>query len=73
MALSEAEFKKLEEANVDKPQEQAFHAIQARNLKRLDGVGVKLVLGTDGNRAWGPHEEMEDMVLAGVPIARTAA
>jgi imidazolonepropionase-like amidohydrolase len=24
------------------------------------------VLGTDGNRAWGPHEEAEDMVVAGM-------
>ncbi len=68
--VPEAEYKKLEEANEDKPVEQSFHAIQARNLKRLDAAGVRLVLGTDGNRAWGPHEEMEDMVLAGVPVER---
>jgi imidazolonepropionase-like amidohydrolase len=29
-------------------------------------VGVRITLGTDGNRPWGPHEEMEDMVLAGM-------
>ena len=28
--------------------------------------GVRLTLGTDGNRPWGPHEEMQDMVLAGM-------
>jgi imidazolonepropionase-like amidohydrolase len=27
-------------------------------------------MGTDGNRAWGPHEEMEDMVLAGMTPAQ---
>jgi imidazolonepropionase-like amidohydrolase len=27
---------------------------------------VRITLGTDGNRAWGPHEEMQDMVIAGM-------
>ena len=27
---------------------------------------MRITLGTDGNRPWGPHEEMEDMVLAGM-------
>jgi Amidohydrolase family len=27
---------------------------------------VRITLGTDGNRPWGPHEEMLDMVLAGM-------
>ena len=64
--LAPAVFAKLEEDNTDKPKEQAFHAIQARNLARLAAAGARLVLGTDGNKAWGPHEEMHDMVLAGV-------
>ena len=29
-----------------------------------------MVMGTDGNRPWGPHEEMEDMVLAGMTPAQ---
>jgi imidazolonepropionase-like amidohydrolase len=64
--LPAAEFEKLEAANTDKPREQAFHAIQARNLAKLNAAGVRITLGTDGNRPWGPHEEMEDMVLAGM-------
>ena len=32
----------------------------------MNKAGVRIVLGTDGNRPWGPHEEMEDMVLAGM-------
>jgi imidazolonepropionase-like amidohydrolase len=64
--LPAAEFEKLEKANTNKPREQAFHAIQARNLKKMNEAGVRIVMGTDGNRAWGPHEEMEDMVLAGM-------
>jgi imidazolonepropionase-like amidohydrolase len=27
---------------------------------------VRITLGTDGNRPWGAHEEMLDMVLAGM-------
>ena len=45
---------------------QAFHGIQARNLAKMNAAGVRITMGTDGNRPWGPHEEMEDMVLAGM-------
>jgi len=64
--LPAAEFAKLEEANKDDPKAQAFYGIQARNLAKLNAAGVRITLGTDGNRPWGPHEEMEDMVLAGM-------
>ncbi len=60
------EFAKLEAANTDKPREQIFHGIQARNLAKLNAAGVRMTMGTDGNKPWGPHEEMEDMVLAGM-------
>ena len=61
-----ADVDKLEAANTDKPREQAFYAIQARNLAKLNAAGVRITLGTDGNRPWGPHEEMLDMVVAGM-------
>jgi len=64
--LPAEEFAKLEAANIDQPAAQAAHAIQARNLARMNAAGVRLTLGTDGNRQWGPHEEMLDMVLAGM-------
>ena len=64
--LPAAEFAKLEEANKDNPKAQAFYGIQARNLAKLNAAGVRVTLGTDGNRPWGPHEETEDMVLAGM-------
>jgi imidazolonepropionase-like amidohydrolase len=64
--LTAAELERLEKDNVDKPAAQAFHGIQARNLKKLNEAGVRIVMGTDGNRAWGPHDEMADMVLAGM-------
>jgi imidazolonepropionase-like amidohydrolase len=61
------EFTKLEADNIDRPQRvKDFHGIQARNLAKMNAAGVRIVLGTDGNRPWGPHEEMEDMVLAGM-------
>jgi imidazolonepropionase-like amidohydrolase len=60
------EFAKLEAANTDRPAAQAAYGIQARNLAKLNAAGVRITLGTDGNRPWGPHEEMLDMVLAGM-------
>jgi imidazolonepropionase-like amidohydrolase len=56
----------LEKTNTDRPQAQAFFGIQARNLAKLNAAGVRITLGTDGNRPWGPHEEMVDMVAAGM-------
>jgi imidazolonepropionase-like amidohydrolase len=56
----------LQAAAVDRPEAQAFFAIQARNLERLAREGVKIALGTDGNVPWGPHLEMADMVAAGM-------
>jgi imidazolonepropionase-like amidohydrolase len=60
------EFAKLEAANTDRPKAQEFFGIQARNLAKLNAAGVRITLGTDGNRPWGPHEEMLDMVSAGM-------
>ncbi len=64
--MSADEFAKLEAENTDRPKTQAFHGIQARNLARMNTTGVRITMGTDGNRPWGAHEEMEDMVLAGM-------
>jgi imidazolonepropionase-like amidohydrolase len=65
-SLPADEFKKLEAANTDRPKAQALYGIQARNLAKLNAAGVRIALGTDGNRPWGPHEEMLDMVSAGM-------
>jgi len=65
-SLSAADYAKMEEGNTDRPRQQAAHGIQARNLAKINAAGVKIVLGTDGNRAWGPHEEAADMVAAGM-------
>lgn len=68
--MSAQEFAKLEAANIDNPKAQGFHGIQARNLAKMNSAGVRITMGTDGNRAWGPHDEMEDMVLAGMTPAQ---
>ncbi len=60
----------LQNAATDRPEAQAFFAIQARNLERLSREGVKIALGTDGNVPWGPHLEMADMVAAGMTPAQ---
>jgi imidazolonepropionase-like amidohydrolase len=33
-------------------------------------VGARITLGTDGNRPWGPHDEIVDMVAAGMTPAQ---
>jgi imidazolonepropionase-like amidohydrolase len=68
--MSAEEFAKLETTNTDQPKAQAFHGIQARNLAKMNAAGVRIVMGTDGNRSWGPHEELHDMVLAGMTPAQ---
>jgi imidazolonepropionase-like amidohydrolase len=62
-SLPADEFAKLEAANTDRPAAQAAYGIQARNLAKLNAAGVRITLGTDGNRPWGPHEEMHDRLM----------
>ena len=64
--LPAKQYAMLEQANTDRKLAQDFYGIQARNLARLNAAGARITLGTDGNRAWGPHEEMLDMVAAGM-------
>jgi imidazolonepropionase-like amidohydrolase len=64
--VSADELARLEAANTDRPLAQQFFGIQARNLAKLHAAGVRITLGTDGNTPWGPHEEMVDMVAAGM-------
>jgi len=64
--LPAAQVAQLEQNNFDRPTAQVFYGIQARNLARLNAAGVRITMGTDGNRPWGPHDEMQDMVIAGM-------
>lgn len=56
---------------------QAF-GVQARNLVRLHQEGIRVAFGTDGGNSWTAHQELEDMVRAGlspsdVLVAATSA
>jgi len=61
-----AELNGLRAAATDRPAVQQTFGIQARNLARLNSVGLRIALGTDGNVSWAHHFEMEDMVAAGM-------
>jgi imidazolonepropionase-like amidohydrolase len=59
------EFSQLKAAT-ENPEAQARFGIQSRNLARLNEAGMRVAMGTDGNTAWAPHVEMEDMVASGM-------
>jgi imidazolonepropionase-like amidohydrolase len=69
-SLPEGELAKIQAAATDRPQAQRAFGIQARNLKRLSDAGMTIAVGTDGNTAWAPHVEMEDMVSSGMTPAQ---
>jgi imidazolonepropionase-like amidohydrolase len=60
------EYAAVQKANVNDPKQAEAFGIQARNLKRLSDQGARIVLGTDGNIPWAPHQEMEAMTLSGM-------
>jgi imidazolonepropionase-like amidohydrolase len=70
VGMPAADVDRLEKNNTDRPVAQAFFGIQARNLAKLNAVGARITLGTDGNRPWGPHDEVVDMVAAGMTPAQ---
>jgi imidazolonepropionase-like amidohydrolase len=72
-SLPAEQVAQLQAAATDRPEAQAFFAIQARNLERLAREGVTIALGTDGNVPWGPHLEMADMVATGMTPAQVIA
>jgi len=64
------ELQRLQAAATDRPSVQQTFGIQARNLAKLNAVGVRIALGTDGSASWAHHLEMEDMVAAGMTPAQ---
>ena len=60
------EYANVQKTNVNDPKQAEAFGIQARNLKRLSDQGARIVLGTDGNIPWAPHQEMEAMTLSGM-------
>ncbi len=61
-----AQLEEMQAASVDNAAAQESFGIQARNLARFAEAGIKISFGTDGNAAWAPHQEMEDMVRSGM-------
>jgi imidazolonepropionase-like amidohydrolase len=60
------EYATVQKANVNDPKQAEAFGIQARNLKKLSDQGARIVLGTDGNIPWAPHQEMEAMAMSGM-------
>jgi imidazolonepropionase-like amidohydrolase len=69
-SLPAGDFETLQKGNTNRPDAQAFWGIQARNLAKMNGAGVRIVVGTDGNTPYAPHFEMADMVAAGMTTAQ---
>ena len=65
-----AQLAEMQAAATDRPEAQASYAIQARNLKKLVDAGMTIAHGSDGRNPWAPHQEMEDMVAAGMTPAQ---
>jgi len=61
-----ARLAELQEGSVDRPQAQAGFDLQARNLMRIHAEGLPIAFGTDGGIPWSAHQELEDMVRAGM-------
>ncbi len=64
-----ARIAEMNAASTDRPAAQDFFGIQARNLVRLHGEGFPIAFGTDGGSPWAVHQELADMVRAGMTAA----
>jgi imidazolonepropionase-like amidohydrolase len=60
------EYADVQKGAVDNAKQAEAFGIQSRNLKRLSDANVRIVLGTDGNTPWAPHQEMESMAASGM-------
>ena len=63
------ELGEMQARAVERPGAREGFDIQARNLVRLRDAGVRIAFGTDGGSPWAVHQEMEDMVRAGMTPA----
>lgn len=64
-----ARLAELQEGQVDLPAPREGFEIQARNLMLLHREGLPIAFGTDGSAPWAAHQELADMVLAGMSPA----
>ena len=67
--VSAERIAEMNEGSTDRPQAQDFFGIQARNMVRLHGEGFPVSFGTDGGSPWAVHQELADMVRAGMSPA----
>lgn len=63
----------MEANQSENPAAQEAFGIQARNLVRLHAEGIRVAFGTDGGNSWTVHQELEDMVRAGLSPADVIA
>jgi imidazolonepropionase-like amidohydrolase len=68
--LSAEAFAAVQKGNTNRPDANTFWQIQGRNLAKMNSLGTRIVVGTDGNTPYAPHVEMEDMVAAGMTPAQ---
>ena len=64
--VAAGQIAEMNESSTDRPQAQESFGIQARNLVRLHGEGFPVAFGTDGGSPWAVHQELADMVRAGM-------
>jgi len=67
--VSAERIAEMNEGSTGRPQAQEFYGIQARNMVRLHGEGFPVSFGTDGGSPWAVHQELADMVRAGMSSA----
>ncbi len=72
-AIPAEQLEQMQANSTDQPEAQETFGIQARNLARLNEAGMRIALGTDGSTPYAPHQEMEDMVAAGMTPAEVIA
>ncbi len=63
----------MQAAQRARPAAQESFGIPARHLNRLNREGITISFGTDGSSPWAVHQEMEDMVRAGMSPAEVIA
>jgi imidazolonepropionase-like amidohydrolase len=65
-----ADIARMEESAAKAPPAAgASFQLQARNLVKMRDGGVRIAFGTDSNGGWQAHQEMADMVAAGMTPA----
>ncbi len=67
--VSAEQIAEMNANSTDRPAAQEAFGIQARNLVRLHGESFPVSFGTDGGSPWAVHQELADMVRAGLTPA----